>query len=270
MLLLDEKQVTHPLTVGQATDPGRKKPSNQDAIAVVHGSDLHHKIDALLVVADGHGPAGIGEEVSAVTVQTITTRFDEILQGDGMPDLPWLERALRHCVERANIAVRANRQDNPSKEEVGTTCTIAIVSEGNLVIGSVGDSRCYLIRDREMEQLTNDHAIIRQSESGIGTFLGRAIGWEPTVEVECSTQPLEPGDIVLLASDGLNRMLPDSDVLRVALKHPDPGVFAAQLVQTANARGGYDNISVVAVRYGAEVKPSRPDSPLRRLFSRRA
>jgi protein phosphatase len=141
---------------------------------------------------------------------------------------------------------------------MGTTMTVALVEDGRVAIGHVGDSRAYLIRDRKLEQLTEDHSLVAElvrsgklsPEEAEGhpqrSVITRALGTDPDVDVDTFSVETKPGDLFLLCSDGLTSMVGDEAILReVERNREDLGAAAKALVRAANKGGGEDNITVV-------------------------
>jgi protein phosphatase len=230
--------MTVALRVGSATDVGRVRSANEDSHAVV--DDL-----GLFVVADGMGGHQAGEVASAAAVHTMV---------DGVRD----GRALDAAVAEANTEVFERASADPALRGMGTTITAArLGADDTLVVAHVGDSRAYLWRDGELTQITVDHSLVAELvEAGALTeeeaerdprrsMITRALGIEAEVEVDVYTVALQPGDRVLLCSDGLTTMVPAGLLADTLATEADPATAAALLVDAANAAGGTDNITVV-------------------------
>jgi protein phosphatase len=159
----------------------------------------------------------------------------------------------------------------PQDRGMGTTCTAALISNGRLSLAHVGDSRCYLIRHGQMEQLTQDHSLVmEQVRHGLlskddeavqagQNILTRSLGTEQEVRIDLEEHPLFAGDILLLCSDGLGKELSDEKVLQVVQETPSPKELTKRLIDMANESGGRDNITVAAARIekaglGASIK----------------
>lgn len=220
------------------TDVGRQRHANEDA----------YLLDPpLFAVADGMGGARAGEVAARLAAGA-------------------LEEASRSVEDVAALIDEANRRiwerslADPRTAGMGTTVTAALVdgAAGRVTIGHVGDSRAYLLRDGELEQLTSDHSLVAELvEGGVLTpeeaerhpqrsAITRALGTEPTVEVDVFTIDGRSGDLFLLCSDGLSSMVDDETVATVIRDaEGDPAQAAEALVAAANARGGQDNITVV-------------------------
>jgi PPM family protein phosphatase len=221
------------------TDTGRRRLGNEDANVFK---------PPFFAIADGMGGARAGEIAAGLAAATLEEGAPE--SADGIVAL----------VEEANRRIWERSVQDPETAGMGTTLTAALVDAeaGTIVIGHVGDSRAYLYRDGRLEQLTTDHSLVVELvESGILTpeeaerhpqrsAITRAVGTEPTVEVDAFTVDAKPGDLYLICSDGLTDMLAADqveDVIESA--EADPSRAAEALVAAANARGGEDNITVV-------------------------
>jgi protein phosphatase len=232
------------MRIGRAvavTDTGRRRLQNEDAFVCD---------PPLFAVADGMGGAQAGEIASRLAATVLEERAAGVGGVTG----------VRALVERANATVFERAVADPGAAGMGTTVTVALVEEleGRLVIGHVGDSRAYRIRDDAIEQLTADHSLVAELvRSGRLTqeeadqhphrsVITRVVGTEEDVEVDTLTVQTEAGDVYLLCSDGLPTMVADADILAV-LRDADGDLDAAadELVRAANAGGGEDNITVV-------------------------
>ena len=232
------------MRIGRAaglTDTGRRRLRNEDAFICE---------PPLFAVADGMGGARAGEIAARLAAAALEEAGPQAKGEKGLADL--IVEANRRIWERA-VA-------DPATAGMGTTVTAALVdaAHGTVAIGHVGDSRAYLLRDGALEQLTTDHSLVAELvQSGVLTpeeaerhpqrsAITRALGTEPTVDVEVFTVTGEPGDLFLVCSDGLPVMLRDADlVTALEATGRDPSAAAEALVEAANTRGGEDNITVV-------------------------
>ena len=254
-----------PLEVWGATDQGREREGNEDAIFPHSGSDtfpfkpgpgrLAHK-GQLLIVADGVGGVQAGAEASQWAIRRAVERYYDLAGPDLGVD-------LRTAVEHANASLYQYLQ-NTRTLEAGCTMAAAVIHGSTLHVANVGDSRVYLIRDGQAAQLTRDHTLtqrkidqklIRPDQAEMDpdrSVLTRSLGAGPTVQVDLFP-PLQlvAGDVVLLCSDGLADMLDDGEIARLANDGP-PKRAAQRLIAAANKRGGFDNISAVVARAGGQ------------------
>ncbi|MGI8862442.1 MAG: Stp1/IreP family PP2C-type Ser/Thr phosphatase [Gaiellaceae bacterium] len=223
------------------TDTGRRRLRNEDAFICE---------PPLFAVADGMGGARAGEVAAGLAAAALEEAGSETRGAEGVAAL----------IVEANKRIWERSLNDPRTTGMGTTVTAALVdaASGAVAIGHVGDSRAYLLRDETLEQLTTDHSLVAELvESGVLTpeeaerhpqrsAITRALGTEPTVEVDAFTMQAEPGDLFLVCSDGLSAMLSDEAVSSaIETADRDPERAADALVAAANARGGEDNITVV-------------------------
>ncbi|HKB94415.1 MAG TPA: Stp1/IreP family PP2C-type Ser/Thr phosphatase [Gaiellaceae bacterium] len=237
------------------TDTGRKRRRNEDAYVIA---------PPLFAVADGMGGAQAGEVASKLAAAALEDTDPGRLTGpERVASL--IQEANRRVHERANI--------DPSTSGMGTTMTVALVEDGGIVIGHVGDSRAYLVRDGRIEQLTEDHSLVNEllksgklSREEADTHpqrsvITRAVGTDPDVDVDSFVVQPREGDVYLICSDGLTDMVDDADILSVVERHHDDLDQATkQLVAAANRGGGEDNITVVTFGIGSEARPGDGDT----------
>jgi protein phosphatase len=218
----------------------------------------------VFAVADGMGGHQAGEVASEEALKPV-----ENLDGRTYPDEADATEALRSAIEAANRSVVEQAQSDPALSGMGTTLTATMVRDGSLHLAHVGDSRAYLLRGRdEITQLTTDHTLVEQlvqegrlSRDEISTHpqrsvVTRAIGVDREVEVD--TLPplvLQPGDQVLLCSDGLSGPVADSEIAEILVSTDDGDEAVRRLLAAANARGGPDNITVVLLRAESDTDP---------------
>ncbi len=227
------------LRIGARTDVGRVRATNED----VH---LVREDRGLFVVCDGMGGAACGEVASRIAAETIarhvngTTWSDADAAGDRrlMPHTAQLVEAVR----RSNEVVYRQARHNPQQSGMGTTAVTALIDQRIASIAHVGDSRAYLWYDAQLMRLTTDHSL-----AGADNVLLRALGREPDVDVSVTEVPLQPGDFLLLCSDGLTRMVSDAALADTIDRLRDPQRICDALVDLANQRGGADNVTVVVV-----------------------
>ena len=169
-------------------------------------------------------------------------------------------------IQEANRRVYQRSSQDAAVSGMGTTMTVALVEEGAVFFGHVGDSRAYLIRDGKLEQLTEDHSLVAELvRSGKlspeeaethpqRSVITRALGTDPDVDVDTFSIPTQPGDLFMLCSDGLTSMVEDDVILSTVEKHRDNLQTAAKaLIRAANKGGGEDNITVVFFEIGEQV-----------------
>jgi serine/threonine protein phosphatase PrpC len=253
--------------VAARTDQGRVRKNNQDAVYTgrikLPGGGIAH----LSLIADGMGGAKAGEQASGIAAEVTRIQLQSGVDGQRPPDDEAWQALLREAARAANRRVYEQSRANIDHKGMGTTLTVALIVGDRLYIASVGDSRAYLINaggvtedGATAAQLTSDHSLVaRLVDIGQITaeqarthpqrnLLYRSIGTDPSVEVDTFSEQLEPGDILLLCSDGLVNHVRDEEIARSVLEQSDPNRACEQLVALANERGGRDNISVVIVR----------------------
>ena len=232
------------------TDVGRARAHNEDAL-------LEDPGPGAFGVADGMGGHAAGEVASALAVDRVREELSG-LGGDASADE--LEEALRSAIRGANRAIVADARRDPARAGMGTTATVLVLRPGGRwLVGHVGDSRAYLLRDGAFRRLTEDHTVVQRlvhaghvtEEQARGhpksNVLTRALGVEEDVPVEVYRGEARPGDRFLLATDGLTAMLSDADVRELLEGEAKPAAAARSLVEAANRAGGADNVTVIVI-----------------------
>jgi PPM family protein phosphatase len=246
------------LRAGAGTDTGRVRALNEDVYV--------SRIDqGLFMVCDGMGGAPAGEVASQMAANIIVDRLDTSGNGTETQDdaeqnfLPRTNR-LAEAVRRSNQIIYAQGQHDPRRAEMGTTVVGAWLSGHIASVAHVGDSRAYLWHRNHLELLTCDHSLV-EAQVRAGTMdreqtrhadnqnvLLRVLGGGPDVDVDLSEVPVQPGDYLLLCSDGLTRMVPDAILSDAIGRLRDPQRICDFLIDAANRQGGADNITVVVVQ----------------------
>jgi len=247
------------IKVVQLTDTGKVREHNEDAIGVEQ--DL-----GLLVLADGMGGYNAGEVASGIAVETVLKQVTESIErlGEGRDEIEpqtglWRQSIiLRDAIARANKLIHNRAKIQAECEGMGTTIVACLFYNNRVSVAHVGDSRMYRLRDGQFEQLTMDHSLLQelvdrgfysQEEAQRSTnrnYVTRALGVEPTVEVELNESEVRPGDFFMLCSDGLSDMVEDDDIhLTISTFHDNLDVAGQQLIKLSNDHGGKDNISLV-------------------------
>ncbi len=225
------------------SDTGRQRTANEDSFFA--GASL-------FAVADGMGGAQAGEVASRIAAEL----FED---AERQPNEP-AEAFLRRVIEAANARIHALAQHDSTRSGMGTTLTALLVDGDDVVIGHVGDSRAYVMRDGSLRMLTSDHSLVEElrrqgrisdeqaEDHPQRSIITRALGPEAEVEVDTFSYSARPGDVFLLCSDGLTTMVKDDGIAAVLAAEPDLDGAVARLVDVANEAGGRDNITAVAVR----------------------
>lgn len=244
---------TFRLNVVQQSDVGRAREINEDAFGRLEpANNSPPKRGSLYVVADGMGGHMAGEVASQLAVDTILGGYSNSDDWENPAD------ALRLAVEQANEKIHLRGQEDPACAGMGTTVVVAIMQEDQITLANVGDSRAYLLRDGQLEQLTRDHSWVAKAvEDGVLTpaqafhhpdrnVIYRSLGAEPAVEVDTFAYELYSGDRILLCSDGLTDVVTDEAIEAMAV-NPDLATAVEDLIDAANEGGGPDNITVTLI-----------------------
>jgi serine/threonine protein phosphatase PrpC len=239
---------TEPLLVVYSlaqTDPGRRRKQNEDSLLVMEEQSV-------FVVADGMGGHRGGQHASKLAVKTISHAFEhQRFESAPHEGIPRVASELARSMQMANSAIFREAKGSTELTGMGTTLCAAKFSEDKqrLYLGHVGDSRCYRLRDGVMKQMTADHTMANHGVAGPeGAHLSRALGVWPTVPIDIVMAAPKLGDIYLLCSDGLTKMVPDGTIATQLLHEEDPKAAVERLVFFANAHGGKDNITVILLR----------------------
>ncbi len=234
------------------SDVGRCRQANQDQFVVDVGLGLY-------AIADGMGGHAAGEVASALAIAALA----ESLRAEPLAGLEATQVAERLCgaINDGNRRICESITSRPDWRGMGTTVVALVTAGGTAVFGHVGDSRAYRLRGSELELLTSDHSWVNeQVRLGLLTheqaqrhpmrnIVTRALGNQTRVDVDVAEEPMRPGDVFILCSDGLSGMVPDAEIREIALDHAArPRAACRALVERANANGGEDNITVVVLR----------------------
>ncbi len=250
------KSLRGKIDIAEITDTGRVRDHNEDAI----GSDPDI---GLMVLADGMGGYNAGEVASGIAVQIVSELATEGASRENRDEIDphsGLMRqsiVLRDAVYRANKIIFQTAQSQTHCEGMGTTIVACMFFDNKVSIAHVGDSRAYRLRGGAFEQLTLDHSLLQElvdrgfysaeeaQRSTNRNYVTRALGVEPTVEVEVHEYEVLQDDIYLLCSDGLPDMVEDEDIhLTISTFNASLDVVGKQLIELANDHGGRDNVSV--------------------------
>jgi serine/threonine protein phosphatase PrpC len=234
--------------VAALTDVGRVRSANEDAYGLCPEAGL-------FVVCDGMGGAAAGEVASQAAVGAVT----DALCDPHLADDP--QQALASGILEANRRVFSRSEQEPGLHGMGTTLVSLLVREGRVWIAHVGDSRCYRFRAGVLERMTQDHSLVDEQVrlgqmtpaeaelSPLRNVITRAIGTRETVMPDIEEVPTEHGDLFVLCSDGLTKEVPEPRLAEVlAHDSSDLQTLCRRLIEEANAAGGSDNITAVAVR----------------------
>src|SRR3954451_13826317 len=226
------------------TDTGRQRQANEDSYSARA---------PLFAVADGMGGAQAGEVASRIAARAFerkrTVSAEEPAEGQ-----------LEEIAQQANREIHKLAQEDSSRAGMGTTLTSALVRGDEVALGHVGDSRAYVLRDGQLKRLTKDHSLVEElrrqgrlteeqaEEHPQRSIITRALGPEPSVNVDTMTFPARNGDVFLLCSDGLTTMVSDDEIREILVSSKSRRGAVNKLVEAANRGGGRDNITAVAFR----------------------
>ncbi|MBN9411689.1 MAG: Stp1/IreP family PP2C-type Ser/Thr phosphatase [Burkholderiales bacterium] len=249
------------------TDPGLARGNNEDSVTFDDATRLG-------ILADGMGGYNAGEIASGMATTFIKSELSRWLSEAGRnASAREVRRAMEICVDNANRSIFNAANSNPQYTGMGTTLVVGVFQDDRLLVGHIGDSRCYRLRGEEFTQITRDHSLLQeQIDAGLITpeqaatslnknLVTRALGVEESVPLEVNEHKVEVGDLYLMCSDGLSDMVDDASLAALLQSNVSLHDLAVQLIASANANGGRDNISVLLAR-------AEPGSAKRGLISR--
>ena len=245
------------------THVGKVRQNNEDYYLVEPEKQLY-------IVCDGMGGHNAGEVASQKGAQTLNACLHQELISQAASDPSQVKALLERSIQMAHehILDQADTQQNYSN--MGSTLVMGLFLEDMLYVAHVGDSRAYLLRDKHLELLTNDHSyvmeLVREGKmkredipfSPIKNHLLQALGAIPAITPDIASLPVRPEDLLLLCTDGLWDCVPEEDICRLMLSHASCSDRCQALVDAANQQGGHDNITVVVARPRPQQTVSRP------------
>ncbi len=242
------------------TDIGRKRKLNQDYVFA--SEKPLGNLPNVFIVADGMGGHNAGDYASKYAVETMKEEIERSFEKSPV-------KILGMAIETANDHIRKKAGEEEALSGMGTTVVAATcLGDKYLEVANVGDSRLYVVNDRKIEQITRDHSLVEEMVrlGGIDrasarshpdkNIITRAVGAKDRVDVDFFHVELEPGDIVLMCSDGLTNMLEDKEIHMILSREVSVEERAEELVEAANQNGGKDNIAVIIVE--TFVEPAEP------------
>jgi protein phosphatase len=246
------------LLVGAKTDLGSVRENNEDKFDYLEpprNGDLAFK-GRLYGVADGMGGHSAGQIASELALKTVIRSYY-------MDQTTRIVNSLHYAITEANALIFETAQMIPDRRDMGTTLTLGVVYEDRMIVAHTGDSRAYLLRDGEIEQITQDHSWVAEQVSlgaltleqaqlsPFRNIITRSIGTQPSVDPDFYAVDLKKGDRIILCSDGLTSHLEPDELMKYAGSETaiaaGPSVTSMRLVEMANDRGGRDNITVLIV-----------------------
>ena len=239
------------LKVGARSDVGMIRSGNEDNF-FAEADDRR----GVFVVADGMGGHAAGEVASEMAVQIVSRHLLSLTSVLDQASAEKLAKAMRD----ANRAIYDRMLAEVDKQGMGTTASVLVLSDNQFLIGQIGDSRIYLLRDGALTQLTKDHSYVQeQVDAGLLTpeqaryhpysnVITRCVGASESVDADIYEGEMKPGDVFLLASDGLTGMVDDRRLQAMLLARSGPGRIVDALIAEANGRGGLDNITAIVIQ----------------------
>lgn len=235
----------------ELSDIGKLREQNQDSYSV---SDRGRY--PVFVLCDGMGGHRAGEIASGEAASDIVKTMEDLMAEDDGNLFVKISSAVSH----ANNHVYSMSLKEPSCSGMGTTCDICVVSPGGVHIGHVGDSRVYIFNEHGLYQVTKDHSLVEEMiDQGRLTreealtyerrnYITRALGTQPTVQLDTYLVAFRAGDIILMCSDGLTNMVAEIDIAYILSEKTGLEEKARRLVDMANDNGGQDNITVILIK----------------------
>jgi PPM family protein phosphatase len=239
------------LSVAAGTDVGRIRAGNEDSLYADADQER-----GLFIVADGMGGHAAGEVASEMAVQIVARDLADLR------DLQLADAGDRvaEALKAANRAIYERTIEEADKQGMGTTASCLMMGQGRYLIGHIGDSRVYLLREGVLRQVTKDHSYVQeQVDAGFLTpeqaryhpysnVITRCVGANAVVEADVLTGEIQNGDLFLVASDGLTGMVEDPQLKKILESNQTPGRMVDAMITEANRRGGLDNITAVIVQ----------------------
>jgi protein phosphatase len=299
--VLDGREIR--VVVAGRTDVGQRRRENQDSFLVADlterdggglllepdvetGSPVTGEITlgpkgALCLVADGMGGAAAGGVASNVAVACIHDELHRLWTQDRVSTPQHFASRLKEAVEASNARIHETSLADARYRGMGTTATVVGILDTFLFVAQVGDSRAYLVRDGRAIQITRDQSYIQHlvdagsmteeeaERSDHRNMILQALGTAPFVDVDLTWQEVRRGDLVIVCSDGLSKVVTREELAEFAVRNGDPGALCDELVDLANLRGGPDNVTVVAAKLDGDglSEPMAGDAVERRVFS---
>jgi len=237
------------------TDRGLVRELNEDSYKIIVGDNSSY---FAFVVADGMGGHKCGELASRVAVEYISDSIERDPHNLILPETR--SEALKKIVEGTNAAVYQKSLEVPEASGMGTTLTMAVVTQSDITVAHVGDSRLYIVRDETIRQITEDHSYIEELiKKGTITrdeaenhpqknIITRAIGSSLDIDIDITSMEITSGDIFVLCTDGLTNMVSCDQIMKTVIEN-EPEEACEQLVEAAKRNGGDDNITVIVIKH---------------------
>jgi PPM family protein phosphatase len=258
------------------TDVGKMREHNEDAFVVADvtrgNATLQPEVrshvvgdrGSLFMVADGMGGAAAGEIASAMAIETVLREVSNSLTAGDAPNEEGFATAIKRATSAANAEIHMFAVEHPEFRGMGTTATVAGVLGDSVYLAQVGDSRAYLVRSGVAQQITKDQSLMQRlieageltqeeaEQSERRNIILQALGPEPQIKIDLTSQQLRRGDVLVLCSDGLSGQVKTDEIARVVTDEPDLMAACKRLIDRANDAGGPDNITVIAARFDGD------------------
>jgi len=217
----------------------------------------------VFVVADGMGGHNAGEVASKMAIDIVSNYIDENIGNNNLKSISEINKVLDAAIEEANEKIYNESILNESMEGMGTTFTIAIIHNMKIFVGHVGDSRAYILKNDDINQITQDHTLVCELlKNGNITeleaknhpkrnIITKALGTDRKINPDFKSYDLEEGDLIILCTDGLTNHIDNQEIKDIFMNYLDLNEACQLLINLANDRGGYDNITIVAIRYSS-------------------
>ncbi len=241
-------------TIGYRSDIGKTREVDEDSIRVEESRSIiksKMRMVRLLVVADGMGGHQNGEKASEIATKAIKDVWSQELDNGTSK-----QEILKQGIQKANQNILEYTSKHPEASGMGTTCVCAMVEGNDVVLANVGDSRAYKISD-EIHQVTKDHSYVQEKvdsgeitkdqarEDPRNNEITKAVGLSSSLEVDTMKLTLDSDESLLLCCDGVNDHLSDDEIQKIVRDSPDPDTACKKIVDMANEKGGFDNISLI-------------------------
>ncbi|WP_040980022.1 Stp1/IreP family PP2C-type Ser/Thr phosphatase [Oceanobacillus jeddahense] len=246
------------------THCGQVRNHNEDAGGIFKNKSYQ----PIAIIADGMGGHQAGDVASMLAVENIKNRWEETERVENPDEIEqWFQKIIRETNEQ----IFQKSQENKQLEGMGTTLVAAVIIGNSLIIAHIGDSRLYIARGDQIEQLTEDHSfvneLVKRGEITEGdaevhpykNYIIRALGTDADVDTDVKTLTWETGDRLLLCSDGLSDKLSQTELAQLITAEKEMDEIGQQLIDLANHRGGEDNISLILIAHdGSDSEAGEP------------
>lgn len=254
------------MKIGYKSDIGKKREVDEDSIVIVMSDAVYEskKVQAaLLVLADGMGGHNAGEVAGCLAAKRVAEEMIKVMLEKNQRELSHrrISMLFQESINQANREIAEYVKKNPQYKGMGTTVTAGLVQGNNVYIGHVGDSRAYIINKRGIKQITKDHSLVQEMVDNKKitkekarvhpqkNVITRAVGIHEDVEVDTFREYVDKGDFLLICCDGLTDMVTDEEIHTVIIQNDNPQTICDILVEKANEKGGFDNISVIVAKF---------------------